>query len=149
MKKEINVFNYADQIVRQLQQGVLLISHAEGKTNAMTISWGALGIDFGEPVFTTYVRSGRFTRELIDKSGEFTVAVPLGDNPVAKKALGFCGSRTGREIDKLKEAGLTTVEPEVISTTASDRRGCRPKRRRPRRSVSLPARSRRRSGRAG
>ena len=116
MKKEINVFDYADRIVQQLQQGVLLISHAEGKTNAMTISWGALGIDFGEPVFTTYVRSGRFTHELIDKSGEFAVAVPLGDNPMAKKALGFCGSRTGREIDKLKEAGLTTGEPEVIST---------------------------------
>ena len=35
---------------------------------AMTIGWGALGVEWGEPIFIVFVREGRFTRKLLDES---------------------------------------------------------------------------------
>ncbi|MCB6314249.1 flavin reductase family protein, partial [Gordonibacter pamelaeae] len=71
----------------------------------MTIGWGTLGIDWSSPVFVAYVREHRFTRELLDKNPEFTVNVPFGE--YSKKILGICGSKCGRNLDKISEAGLT------------------------------------------
>ena len=53
----------------------------------MTISWGMLGIEWGKPVFITVIREGRFTRELLEQNGEFTVNIPLDDSQ--KKFLAF------------------------------------------------------------
>ena len=77
MKKKIEVFDYAATILNAVKKGVLLTTRANGKVNTMSISWGALGIEWNKPIFTTYVREGRFTRELLDANGEFTVNVPL------------------------------------------------------------------------
>ena len=52
-------------------------------------------------------------KELLDKNGEFTVNVPVGD--VDKKILGVCGSKSGRSMDKIKELGLHLEEGEKIS----------------------------------
>lgn len=112
MKKEINVFDYAKEITESIGKGVLLTSKADGKVNTMTIGWGTLGIEWAVPVFTVYVREGRYTRELIDKSMEFTVSIPLGDYD--SKITGYCGSHTGRNEDKIAKAGLTAVEPEIV-----------------------------------
>jgi len=115
MKRMINVFEHADEITGALaKSGVLLTSKNNGRTDTMTIGWGMLGIIWGVPAFTCYVREGRFTREQIDGSGEFTVNIPCGS--FDKKILGFCGSRSGRNVDKISELGLTLVNPDEIST---------------------------------
>lgn len=49
---------------------------------------------------------------MLDGNPEFTINVPVGDYD--KKILGVCGSKSGRDIDKIEVAGLTLVEPEVI-----------------------------------
>ena len=54
------------------------------------------------------------TKTLLDKNGEFTINVPLKGTD-RKAALGFCGSKSGRDVDKIKELGLTLEEPEKIS----------------------------------
>jgi len=41
----------------------------------MTISWGTLGIEWNKPIFTAFIREGRFTKELLDESGEFTINI--------------------------------------------------------------------------
>lgn len=115
-KKEINVMNYASDILKAVQKGVLLTTQADGKVNTMTISWGQLGIEWNEPIFITFVREGRFTREQLDKNGAFTVNIPFGE--VDKKILGFCGTRSGRDTDKIKEMGLTLVEGETVDVPA-------------------------------
>lgn len=112
MKRKINVFDYTETIMKKLQKGVL-ITTKDTKVNSMTISWGALGIEWGKPIFTTYVRRSRFTRAQLDRTGEFTVNIPL-DGEV-KNILGVCGSKSGRDIDKIKELGLTLEEPETGS----------------------------------
>ena len=106
MKKKIDVFEYTGQILNGVKSGVLITSKSDEKVNSMTISWGM-------PVFITVIREGRFTRELLEQNGEFTVNIPLDDSQ--KKVLGFCGSKSGRDVDKIKELGLTLEDPESIS----------------------------------
>lgn len=115
-RKEISVWTYADTILSELSKGVLLTTQADNKVNSMTISWGSLGIEWGCPIFTTFVREGRFTREQLEKNGQFTVNIPYGT--FQKKILGFCGSRSGRDTDKIKEMGLTLVPGETIPVPA-------------------------------
>lgn len=112
-KQSIEVFDYASEITKSIPKGVLLTTKAGGRTNTMTIGWGTLGTEWGVPVFVAYVRESRFTRQLLDENPEFTVNVPLGD--VDKQILSFCGTKSGRDVDKFQALGLTAVEPEVIS----------------------------------
>lgn len=113
MKKEINVFDYAGDICKAMPQGILLTTKSGDEVNTMTIGWGMVGIQWGKPIFIAYVRDSRYTRKLLDESGEFTVNVPYGE--FDKKILGFCGTKSGRDIDKFKELGLTMEEPVKIS----------------------------------
>lgn len=113
MKKKIDVFEHMGEILNGVKNGVLITGKADGRVNSMTISWGMVGVEWGKPVFTTFIREHRFTRSLLEKNGEFTVNIPLDDS--AKKILGFCGSKSGRDVDKAKEIGLTYEEPEMIS----------------------------------
>ena len=114
MKEKIDVYEHMGDILKGVRSGVLITSKAEGRVNSMTISWGMVGIEWAKPVFVTFIRENRFTRSLLEKNGEFTVSIPVDDS--AKKILGFCGSKSGRDVDKAKELGLTYVEPEMVST---------------------------------
>ena len=113
MKKKINVFEYAGQICEAMKSGILLTTGNGHTLNTMTIGWGSIGIEWGKPVFTAYVRDSRYTRELLDQYGEFTVNIPLGK--ADKTAISLCGTKSGREVDKIRELGMTPEEPEVIS----------------------------------
>lgn len=83
MKKKIDVYEYMGEILKGVKSGVLITGKDENKTNSMTISWGMAGIEWGKPVFVTFIRESRFTKTLIDKNGEFTVNIPLDES--AKK----------------------------------------------------------------
>jgi len=48
MKKEIAVFDYANEIMKAVETGVLVTTKVEDKVNPMTISWGTLGIEWGK-----------------------------------------------------------------------------------------------------
>ena len=112
MKKEIDVYDYANHILKQLKKGVLITAKDKDKVNSMTISWGQLGIEWNRLIFTTYVRTGRFTHEIIEKTKEFTVNIPMETK--AGKILGFCGTKSGKKYDKVKELGLTLVKGDKI-----------------------------------
>lgn len=112
MKRKIDVTEYGEQILKAIPRGILLNSKAD-KFNSMVIGWGGIGTNWALPVFTVYVRKGRFTRYQLDKNPEFTVSIPM-DKPDPAIAR-VCGGRSGREIDKAKEAGLTLETPEVNS----------------------------------
>ena len=111
-KQEIQVFDYANEITNALSKGVLLTTKYQDQVNSMTIGWGTLGVVWGEPMFIAFVRTGRFTRELLDASGEFTVNIPYGDYD--KKIIRHCGSRSGRDHHKVEELGLTLVDSDIV-----------------------------------
>jgi flavin reductase (DIM6/NTAB) family NADH-FMN oxidoreductase RutF len=108
--KVIDVKDYAGEILKALPKGLLLTTKADDKVNSMVIGWGTFGINWSKPVFAVYVREGRFTREQLDKNPEFTINVPAGeyDNNI----ISVCGSKSGRDINKPAETGLTPAFTE-------------------------------------
>lgn len=113
MKKEIDVFDYANEIMKGIKKGVLITTKVEDKVNSMTVSWGTLGIEWGKPIFTIFVRENRFTKSQLENNPEFTVNIPIGE--FDKKILGICGVKSGRTNDKIKELNLSIEEPKSIS----------------------------------
>lgn len=112
----IDVVDKASDILRALRRGVLVTSKANGRANSMVVEWGTLGFNWGKPVFVCYVRESRYTRELLDANAEFTVNLPVG--PFDRRIIAVCGSRSGRDMDKAAELGLTLVDGEKVSVPA-------------------------------
>ena len=116
MKQEIRVFDHSEQILKAIGKGILVTTKAGGRVNSMTIGWGTLGIEWAKPIFTIFIRENRFTRSQLDANPEFTVNIPVGS--CDRKIIGFCGSHSGRNVDKAAELGLTLVEGEKVSVPA-------------------------------
>ncbi len=87
----------------------LLTAGTEGSFNTMTISWGGLGTLWGKPVATVYVRTSRYTHDFMDSNEFFTVSFYPEE---CRKALSVLGSKSGRDMDKMKESGLTPVKAD-------------------------------------
>ena len=113
MKKEIQVLDYASEIMKTLRKGVLLTTKADDKVNSMTISWGTLGIEWEKAIFTVFVRENRFTKHQLEKNPEFTINIPIGE--FDRKILGLCGTKSGHTTDKISELNLSLEEPKSIS----------------------------------
>lgn len=113
MKQSVNPFDYAGHICQSMKKGVLMTTKSGEKVNTMTIGWGTMGIEWGKPVFVAYVRKSRYTRSLLDENGEFTVNIPMGD--LDRNILGYCGTRSGRDTDKIADLGLILEQPDQIS----------------------------------
>ena len=86
------------------KEWALLTAGSLDDHNAMTISWGGMGTLWHKPVVTVYVKPVRHTYEYMEKNDYFTVSFYPERY---RKALMLMGSKTGRDCDKDKEAGLT------------------------------------------
>lgn len=87
----------------------LVTSGSKDKFNTMTVSWGGVGIMWGKPVTFAFIRPQRYTFEFIEKNGFFTMSF---FEESMRDALKFCGSKSGRDYDKVKETGLTPAFTE-------------------------------------
>lgn len=83
---------------------MLVTAGDEKKCNTMTASWGGVGIMWSKPTATAYIRDSRYTKEFVDNAEYFTLSF-FGEE--YRKALNLCGTVSGRDCDKIKEAGLT------------------------------------------
>jgi len=84
---------------------------AGGDFNAMTISWGSLGVVWGKPFAQVFVRPSRYTHQFMEKAESFTLSV----FPERLRAgLSYCGSHSGRAGDKLAAAGFTPVASQRV-----------------------------------
>jgi flavin reductase (DIM6/NTAB) family NADH-FMN oxidoreductase RutF len=83
--------------------------------NAMTISWGSLGVMWGRPFIQVVVRPHRYTYEFIERYESFTVcAFPKEYH----QALSLLGAKSGREMDKIAQAGLTPIPATCVAAPA-------------------------------
>jgi flavin reductase (DIM6/NTAB) family NADH-FMN oxidoreductase RutF len=114
-RKEIEVFKYVKDVNRLLRDGgLLLVSKTEESTpNVMTIGWGFLGTMWAKPVFVVAVRRSRHTYSLMEKSDSFTVCLPSRD---MEKVLDTCGTKSGRDMNKIKELGLTSSDGKSVKS---------------------------------
>jgi len=113
MKKNVKIWDYAGKILEGIGKGALLTVKADGKVNSMTIGWGTLGIEWGKPLCTVFVRESRFTKTLLDKNPEFTLNIPMDED--CREILKLCGTKSGRNMDKIEALGLTLEESEAVS----------------------------------
>ena len=88
---------------------MLITAGTADKCNTMTASWGGLGVLWGAPAATIYVRPQRYTKEFIDREEYFTLSFFGSDY---RKELALCGAKSGRELDKIKECGFTIARGE-------------------------------------
>ena len=110
---EISPYDLCVNPAEEIGRGWMLVSAArcEGKQfgsdyNTMTASWGGLGELWGKPVAFVFVRPERHTYRFTEESPYMTLTF-FGDE--RKDTLSLCGSRSGRDTDKVALCGLIPV----------------------------------------
>jgi len=85
----------------------------KAETNIVTIAWA--GTICSDPsMLSISIRPSRYSHEIISRTGEFVV------NLTTKKlaiAADKCGMKSGRDIDKFKDCGLTAVKANLLNTS--------------------------------
>ena len=76
----------------------------DGKTNAMTASWGGLGVLWGKKVAFVFIRPQRYTKKFVDDAENFSLSF---FEESYKPMLGYMGKVSGKNEDKIKKSGLT------------------------------------------
>jgi flavin reductase (DIM6/NTAB) family NADH-FMN oxidoreductase RutF len=77
-----------------------------GHWNTMTVSWGGLGELWSRDVAFVFIRPQRRTREFVEAGSLFTLSF---FDKSHRKALAFCGDKSGRDVDKAAETGLHPI----------------------------------------
>ncbi len=110
MQKEINIRELKDNFVKMINDDwALLSAGTKDDFNTMTVSWGGIGELWNKDVCFVFVRPQRYTYEFMEKNDYFSLSFFGGEY---KKELGLCGSKSGRDIDKMAETGLNPVDLE-------------------------------------
>jgi len=110
--KEISVKDLQLNPMEQIAHQWMLVTAGDEKNgyNTMTASWGHLGSVWGHggglPTSVIFVRPQRYTKAFVDREDLYTLCF---FKPEYKQALGYLGSHSGRDGDKVAAAGLTPV----------------------------------------
>lgn len=112
--KTIKFNEYSTEALEQLRKGAFLTVKDGDEVNTMTIGWGSISVVWNKPIFMVAVRYSRHTYNIIEKAKEFTVSIPLAKD--LKKELAYCGTKSGRDVNKFEECNLTLLEGQKIST---------------------------------
>ena len=107
MAKEISARELQGNFVKMLSEDWALLTAGEiDNFNTMTVSWGGIGELWNKDVGFIFVRPQRYTFDFIEQNDYFSLSFFGGEY---KKELGVCGSKSGRDIDKMAETGFTPV----------------------------------------
>ena len=108
-RKEVDFFEYVEDVNHLMRDGGLfLVTKGKGApANDMTIGWGFLGTMWRKPVFVVAVRYSRHSFKLLEESDSFTVCLPAEGQ---EEWLEICGTKSGRDMDKFKELGMTEAD---------------------------------------
>ena len=79
--------------------------------NTMTASWGGMGILWRKPVAFIFIRPQRYTFTLVEQSERLSLSF-LGEE--YRDALNLCGTKSGRDGDKIAQAGLSCAMHEDV-----------------------------------
>ena len=108
--KEINPKEIVESPFKLIGDDWALVTAGDReKFNTMTISWGGVGIMWGKPVVFTFIRPQRYTFAFMENGDRYTMSF---FDEKYRDALKFCGSKSGKDYDKVKETGLTPAFTE-------------------------------------
>jgi len=109
--KDLNYMTIAEDAIKKIKKGAFLTVKAGNALNTMTIGWATFGFIWQKPIMMVAVRSSRHTFGIIEAAEDFTVTVPAGD---MGKEIALCGSKSGRDVDKLKMGNLETSKGSKV-----------------------------------
>lgn len=89
------------------KQWMLVTAGTKDSYNTMTASWGAVGYIWSKPSTFITVRDTRYTYQFLQREESFTLSFFTEEY---RGALRICGTKSGRDTDKVAEAGLTPLE---------------------------------------
>lgn len=105
--KEINALELNQNSFKLIGKDWMLVTAGtEEKYNTMTASWGGVGILWNKNIAFSFIRPQRYTIEFMENNDYYTLSFFTDEY---KKELTFCGRNSGRDCDKAKETGLTTL----------------------------------------
>ncbi len=82
----------------------------DGEENLITIAWTGI-INSQPPMTYISVRKSRHSHAIIEKNGEFVVNLTTEG---MARVTDWCGVKSGRDVDKFKETGLTPGKCDVV-----------------------------------
>ena len=101
-----------DNALKLIGKDWMLITVKDGNgANAMTASWGCMGVLWNKPVAVCFIRPQRYTYGLAENEERMSLAF-FGEG--YREALSLCGSKSGRDCDKLSLAGLTVSDVDGV-----------------------------------
>ena len=105
---QADLFALTENPFKLLDKDWMLVTAQSGeRVNTMTASWGGLGILWNKPVAFVFIRPQRFTYEFVKASEKLSLSFFTDKH---RAALKLCGTKSGRDCDKIKEAGLTRLD---------------------------------------
>ena len=104
--KEITPYE-VENTMKLIGKDWMLITASNGeRVNTMTASWGNMGVLWGKNVCTVYIRPSRYTYEFTERSEKLSLSF---FDEKYRDALKYCGTKSGRDCDKLSDTSLTTA----------------------------------------
>lgn len=85
---------------------LITATDTNGKINAMTASWGGVGVLWNKPVAFCFIRPQRYTFELLESQPDAGFSLCFVGSRY-RNALNICGRESGRNQDKIALAGLS------------------------------------------
>ncbi len=116
--KKIAANKIPGNIIKMLTDDWMLVTAGNtDKFNMMTANWGGLGSMFGKPVAFCFIDPTRHTFELMENNDTYTLTFY---SEAHREALNFCGSKSGKSVDKVAETGLTPITTGTGSKAFSE-----------------------------
>lgn len=93
---------------------VVMVSVADrdGRPNIITVAWAGT-VCTNPPMLSISVRPERYSYPILKETGEFVVNLTTRELAFATD---YCGVKSGRDVDKFKELGLTPLKAEHVGT---------------------------------
>ena len=85
---------------------MLITAGQKDSFNTMTANWGGLGYLWNKNVCFCFIRPPRYTYDFMEKTEIFTLSFFEEKH---RDILKFCGAKSGRDVNKIKETGLIPV----------------------------------------
>lgn len=111
--RDVDPMAVYEGVMKQIKQGAFLTVKSGEVLNTMTIGWATIGYAWKKPIMMVMVRDSRHTFGVIEKAADFTVSVPSAD---MKKEIAFCGTKSGRDVDKFKECGFKAAPSRQVAS---------------------------------
>jgi flavin reductase (DIM6/NTAB) family NADH-FMN oxidoreductase RutF len=104
---EIDPADIDENVFRMIgSDWMLLTGGTKGSYNAMTASWGGMGVLWDRKVCFCFVRPTRYTWEFFERSAVFTVGF---FDEKYRHVLDYCGSHSGRDVNKTAATGISPL----------------------------------------